>query len=85
MLAEAMTLFTNLPSTATYGLMGIGALKVAEHSLGFIGGVWKHFIRPRKWLKSRYARSGVTPWVVISGMMRLFHTIVERCSERRSR
>jgi len=50
-----------------YALMAVGAVKATEHALGFLRGVWKHCLRPRRWLKSRYARPGVEPWVVISG------------------
>jgi len=47
--------------------MAVGAVKATEHALGLARGIWKHFIRPRRWLKSRYGRSGVEPWAVISG------------------
>merc|ERR1712062_732293 len=50
-----------------YAMMAVGAVKATEHALGFLRGVWKHCLRPRRWLKSRYARPGVEPWVVISG------------------
>ena len=30
-------------------------------------GIWKHILRPRISIKSRYATSGSEPWVVISG------------------
>ena len=67
MLGEAATLITSLQPKVGYALMAVGALKVTEHALGFLRGVWKHCLRPRRWLKSRYARQGVEPWVVISG------------------
>ena len=67
MLAEAATLLTSLPPQVGYGLMAVGAVKATEHALGLARGIWKHFIRPRRWLKSRYGRSGVEPWAVISG------------------
>ena len=67
MLAEATTLVTSLQPNLGYALMAVGAIKATEHALGFLRGVWKHMLRPRRWLKSRYARPGVNPWAVISG------------------
>merc|ERR1711963_391310 len=67
MLAEAATLLTSLPPQVGYGLMAVGAVKATEHALGLARGIWKHILRPRRWLKSRYARPGVDPWAVISG------------------
>ena len=64
---QVATFITSLPPFLGYALMAIGALKATEHVLGFLRGVWKHCLRPRRWLKSRYARQGVEPWVVISG------------------
>ena len=50
-----------------YALMAVGALKATEHLAGLARGAWKHLLRPRRWLKSRYSRSDAEPWVVISG------------------
>lgn len=67
MLAEALKFVSQAHPAAGYALMALGAYKVTEHSLGFLKGVWKHTLRPRRWLKSRYGRPNVEPWVVISG------------------
>ena len=80
---QVATLITSPPPILGYALMAIGALKATEHVLGFLRGVWKHCLRPRRWLKSRYARSGVQPWVVISGKSNdLFHFRYHRNSSR---
>ena len=50
-----------------YALMAVGALKATEHLVGLAEGAWKHLLRPRRWLKSRYSRSDAEPWVMISG------------------
>ena len=70
MLAEATTLIQSglsVEPNVGHVLMAVGAAKAIEHALVLLRGVWKHCLRPRRWLKSRYARSGVQPWVVISG------------------
>ena len=50
-----------------YALIAVGTLKATEHLVGLAKGTWKHLLRPRRWLKSRYSRSDADPWVVISG------------------
>lgn len=67
MLVQAMNFLTQTQPMAGYALLTIGGIKVAEHAMGFLGGVWKHLVRPRRWLKSRYARKNVEAWAVISG------------------
>ena len=49
------------------GLVAVGAMTVAKHASYALGGVWKHFLRPRKNLKARYGASGKTPVAVITG------------------
>ena len=65
--AEAIDFFTQTYPMAGYALMTIGGLKVAEHGLGLVRGLLKHILRPRRWLKSRYADVNAQPWAVISG------------------
>jgi len=67
MLAEALNFLTQTQPAAGYALMAIGAVKGVEHVSSIAGGIWKHFLRPRRWLKSRYTRPNVESWVVISG------------------
>ena len=57
-----------------YALMAVGALKATEHLAGVARGAWKHLLRPRRWLKARYARQDVEPWVVISGKWDVLRT-----------
>ena len=68
MLAEALNFLTQTQPAAGYALMAIGAVKGVEHVSSIAGGIWKHFLRPRRWLKSRYTRPNVESWVVISGL-----------------
>ena len=65
--AESLKFLTDSSPMAGYALMAIGGFKVAEHGLGLVRGLWKHMLRPRRWLKSRYADVNVEPWAVISG------------------
>ena len=55
--------------------MAVGAAKATEHLVGLVRGAWKHFLRPRRWLLSRYARPDVEPWVVISGKLGLIYSL----------
>ena len=70
MLATMQNL-ANSPPQAKLGcaLMAVGAAKATEHLVGLVRGAWKHFLRPRRWLLSRYACPDVEPWVVISGKL----------------
>ena len=68
MINEALTFVTKTNPNAGYALLALGAYKLAEHSMAILGGVWKHCLRPRRWIKSRYARPNVEPWAVISGI-----------------
>ena len=52
-----------------YALMAVGALKATEHLAGLARGAWKHLLRPRRWLKARYGRQDMEPWVLISGKL----------------
>ena len=65
--AESLKFLTETSPMAGYALMAVGGFKVAEHGLGLVRGLWKHFVRPRRWLKSRYTDVSVEPWAVISG------------------
>ena len=65
--AESLTFLTATSPMAGYALMAVGSFKVAEHGLGLVRGLWKHIVRPRRWLKSRYTDVSVEPWAVISG------------------
>ena len=64
---ESLKFVTDTSPMAGCVLMAVGGLKVAEHGLSILSGLWKHTLRPRRWLKSRYARTNVEPWAVISG------------------
>ena len=65
--AESLKFLTEISPMAGYALMAVGSFKVAEHGLGLVRGLWKHIVRPRRWLKSRYTDVSVEPWAVISG------------------
>ena len=65
--AESLKFLTDSSPMAGYALMAIGGLKVAEHGLGLVRGLWKHVLRPRRGIKSRYACANDEPWAVISG------------------
>ena len=67
MLNQAVALFGKSQPMLAYALMGIGCIKLVEHGVGLARGVWKHLLRPRRWLKSRYGRKNVEPWAVITG------------------
>ena len=69
--------FADSPPQAKLGcaLMAVGAAKATEHLVGLVRGAWKHFLRPRRWLLSRYACPDVEPWVVISGKLGLTTSI----------
>ena len=69
LLAESLKFLTGKSPMAGYALMAVGGFKLAEHSLGLVRGLWKHIVRPRRWLKSRYTDTDVNvePWAVISG------------------
>lgn len=56
-----------IPTSLGCALLAIGAFKAAEHLWKFLGGVWRHVLRPRKPLKRRYGVAGVEPWVLITG------------------
>jgi len=61
------SLLQGIPTSLGCALVAIGAYKAAEHLWKFLGGVWRHVLRPRKPLKHRYGVAGVEPWVLITG------------------
>ena len=61
LLAESLEFFTETSPIAGYALMANGGLKVAEHGLGLVLGLWKPIVRPRRWLRSRYSDVSVEP------------------------
>jgi len=67
LLEESLKFWAETSPMAGCALMAVGGLKVAEHGLSILRGLWKHTLRPRRWLKSRYAKTNVEPWAVISG------------------
>lgn len=50
-----------------YGCAALGAYKLAQATTDVVSGTWKHFLRPRRNLKTRYSLPGQEPWVVVSG------------------
>ena len=67
LLEESLKFWAETSPIAGCVLMAVGGLKVAEHGLGVLCGLWKHALRPRRRLQSRYAKANVEPWAVISG------------------
>jgi len=52
---------------AVYGLVALGAYKFLQTSSDVLYGTWKHFLRPRRNLKSRYCIPNTEAWAVVTG------------------
>jgi len=50
-----------------YGCAALGAYKLAQATSDVVSGTWKHFVRPRRNLKTRYCLPGQESWVVVTG------------------
>lgn len=67
----ALSLLNATPSEGRGALLlgcaAIGAVKLLAFGADFLGGVWKHLLRPRRNLKERYGNGVSTPWALVTG------------------
>jgi len=64
---EQMQLSDDAKKVLLYGCAALGAYKLAQATSDVMYGTWKHFVRPRKNLRTRYSLPNQEPWVVVSG------------------